>query len=968
MFNSASGILTNCTFSGNATIGYGNGGAIVLFPGAHLTVVGCTFSGNSAVGIAGGIYCTGYYPFYPSSVSLKNTIIAFSTAGEAVNCGQECSVTLTYCDVYGNAGGDWVGCIADQNGVSGNICEDPIFVDANGGDYHLVCFSPCIDAGDPNYVPGPNETDIDGELRLTGEAIDMGSDEAPDYMLTITATDGGITEPNVGTHIYRCGSVVEVNAIPWANYMLDHWELDENDVGPNNPYSIFIDGNHTLHAVFSQIECDLTITAAPGGTTEPPPGAYTYECGCSVEVNALPEIFHLLDYWELDGNDVGPNEPYSVVMDSNHALHAVFAPVGNIWLMFGHDLGHTRYSLSEAPDTDTVSWSYTTSDHVWCSPAVADGKVYVGSHDCNVYCLNAATGDLIWTYTTGDLVLSSPAVADGNVYVGSHDYNVYCLPANDPNGDGVIDSCEVIWICTTGGEVVSSPALADGKVYVASYDDNVYCLPQNDPNGDGVIDSNEVIWTYATDSWVGSSPAVADGKVYVGSGVFDTNVYCLPANDPNGDGVIEDSEVIWSYTTGGRVYSSPAVADGKVYVGSDDNKVYCLPADDPNGDGVIDDNEVIWSYTTLDDVFSSPAVAYGKVYVGSDDNKVYCLPADDPNGDGVIDSNEVIWTYATGAWVSSSPAVADGKVYVGSYDTNVYCLDAETGAEIWNYATGDEIQSSPAVAYGRVYVGSWDGKVYAFGPIVVDDFDSYASTEELRLVWDDGLVNGTDSEIFLETDANFTRDGNSMRYEYTNSTFTGGKCIGAMADANPVDLERGPDWTIADVKALVLYFLGDPCTVTPDLGAVWPWLELEDTNSNTGWVMYPDPNHVTEPTWHEWNIDLAIFDACGVALSSIERLSIGIGGYRVGQKSKATTTNQLWFDDIRLYPPRCRPELVVTDLTGDCITDFPDLDKMAGEWLSSGIEADIVDDDNVNFLDYGLLGDNWLAEFLWPEP
>lgn len=255
---------------------------------------------------------------------------------------------------------------------------------------------------------------------------------------------------------------------------------------------------------------------------------------------------------------------------------------------------------------------------------------------------------------------------------------------------------------------------------------------------------------------------------------------------------------------------------------------------------------------------------------------------------------------------------------------------------------------------------------YQLPYIVVDDFDSYANTTALLAVWDDYWVNGTGSEIFLETDANFTRDGNSMRYEYTNTAFSGGKYIGAMADANAVDLESGPDWTIGGVKALVLYFLGDPCTVISELGSVWPWLELEDTNSNTGWVMYPDPNHVTEQTWHEWNIDLSIFDACGVALSSIERLTIGIGGSRVGQTSKATTTNQLWFDDIRLYIPRCRPELVVTDLTGDCITDYPDLRIMSEEWLSSGIEADIVDDDNVNFLDYGLLADNWLTELLWP--
>jgi hypothetical protein len=61
------------------------------------------------------------------------------------------------------------------------------------------------------------------------------------------------------------------------------------------------------------------------------------------------------------------------------------------------------------------------------SPAVADGKVYVGSEDGCVYCLNASTGEKIWSYTTGGNVNSSPAVADGKVYVGSYDYNVYAF-------------------------------------------------------------------------------------------------------------------------------------------------------------------------------------------------------------------------------------------------------------------------------------------------------------------------------------------------------------------------------------------------------------------------------------------------------------------------------------------------------------------------------------------------------------
>ena len=68
----------------------------------------------------------------------------------------------------------------------GNIDADPCFVslgywDVNEvwveGDYHLLAGSPCIDAGDPNYIAEPNETDLDGKPRVIGGRIDMGAYE-----------------------------------------------------------------------------------------------------------------------------------------------------------------------------------------------------------------------------------------------------------------------------------------------------------------------------------------------------------------------------------------------------------------------------------------------------------------------------------------------------------------------------------------------------------------------------------------------------------------------------------------------------------------------------------------------------------------------------------------------------------------------------------------------------------------------
>jgi outer membrane protein assembly factor BamB len=100
---------------------------------------------------------------------------------------------------------------------------------------------------------------------------------------------------------------------------------------------------------------------------------------------------------------------------------------------------------------------------------------------------------------------------------------------------------------------------------------------------------------------------------------------------------------------------------------------------------------------------SSPAVANGVVYVGSYDSSVYALKAY---------TGAKVWSYPTGGGISS-PAVANGVVYVGANDS-IDALNAATGALLWSYSTGKAVNSSPAVVNGAVYVGSWNGKLYKF--------------------------------------------------------------------------------------------------------------------------------------------------------------------------------------------------------------------------------------------------------------
>ena len=82
-------------------------------------------------------------------MSIDYTIIAGGWGPVPITCSGDPPV-LSCCDVYGNGGGDWVDCIADQYGVRGNICEDPLFCNPAEGDFTIEDCSPCTQYSPPN--------------------------------------------------------------------------------------------------------------------------------------------------------------------------------------------------------------------------------------------------------------------------------------------------------------------------------------------------------------------------------------------------------------------------------------------------------------------------------------------------------------------------------------------------------------------------------------------------------------------------------------------------------------------------------------------------------------------------------------------------------------------------------------------------------------------------------------------------
>ncbi|MHC4687940.1 MAG: choice-of-anchor Q domain-containing protein, partial [Planctomycetota bacterium] len=165
--------MSECMFIGNLAKNYG--GAIYIQDFIHPNLKQCTFAGNALAGIPSSR--TYGRPF---KIKITNSILW--DGGDEIWNNDNSAIAVTYSDVEGG----WPG--------EGNIDVDPFFVDpgywdVNGtpddanddvwidGDYHLLPYSHCINAGDPNYIAGPNETDLDGNPRVICGRIDMGAYE-----------------------------------------------------------------------------------------------------------------------------------------------------------------------------------------------------------------------------------------------------------------------------------------------------------------------------------------------------------------------------------------------------------------------------------------------------------------------------------------------------------------------------------------------------------------------------------------------------------------------------------------------------------------------------------------------------------------------------------------------------------------------------------------------------------------------
>src|SRR6185369_8874314 len=295
---------------------------------------------------------------------------------------------------------------------------------------------------------------------------------------------------------------------------------------------------------------------------------------------------------------------------------------GDNWSQFRGNHSLTGVSNSNVPDSLKPLWTYEAGDSIESSAAIVGGTVFVGSQKGELVALSLENGSVYWKFATGSPIgESSPAYGAGVVYIG--DLGGWLNAVNASDG-------KKVWAFKTNGEIKSSPVILGDRLLIGSYDENLYCVSTR--NGavlwkfktNGPVHSTPSIWngiafiagcdemfrgirvadgkemfSVSSEAYTGASPALRGDSAFYGT--FNNEV--LMVN-------LTEHKVAWRYQHPVRkfpFYSSAAVTANRVVLGGRDKMVH----------GISLTGKVAWTFLTKARVESSPAIADGRVFVGS---------------------------------------------------------------------------------------------------------------------------------------------------------------------------------------------------------------------------------------------------------------------------------------------------------------------------------------------------------------
>jgi outer membrane protein assembly factor BamB len=155
---------------------------------------------------------------------------------------------------------------------------------------------------------------------------------------------------------------------------------------------------------------------------------------------------------------------------------------------------------------------------------------------------------------------------------------------------------------------------------------------------------------------------------------------------------------LWNIDLGSPIYTSPVVAQGRVYVTTADARLVALDA--ATGTLIWQDVLPSWSEST-------PAIWNGRLYVGCNDHNIRCIGAT---------TGALIWLATTSSWVESSPLVFSDKVFIGGMNHQLYAYDALSGALSFSLATGGDVLTAPSTDGQNIYFAGDEEKIRAITP------------------------------------------------------------------------------------------------------------------------------------------------------------------------------------------------------------------------------------------------------------
>jgi outer membrane protein assembly factor BamB len=158
-------------------------------------------------------------------------------------------------------------------------------------------------------------------------------------------------------------------------------------------------------------------------------------------------------------------------------------------------------------DSGRPAWRYDTTSGIASMPAVSEAGVFLGTLDGRVLSISPG-GELNWEVEVGGAISSTPIPDGDRVYFGSSDSNVYCVDA----GDG-----STLWSFEAEGPVEVCPCIYEGQVYGVSLEGELFALDAKD---------GRLLWTYRSTGLPATFPSAEDGRVFLAS---EFELHCADA-------------------------------------------------------------------------------------------------------------------------------------------------------------------------------------------------------------------------------------------------------------------------------------------------------------------------------------------------------------------------------------------------------------------------------------------------------